>query len=134
MPEADRLILFDGVCNLCSFWVGFILRRDAGKRFRFASLQSATGQRALGQAGLPGGELNTMVYVEGGRRYLRSTAVLRIARAMRGLWPLLYPLIVIPAPIRDLLYRVIARNRYRWFGKRDACWVPAVEVRDRFLD
>lgn len=129
-----RLILFDGVCNFCGFWVRFLIRRDPEKRFRFASLQSATGREILQKVGLPVGELNTMIYAEDSRTYLGSAAVLRVARAMHGLWPLLYLFIAVPAPLRDLVYRWVARHRYRWFGKRDSCLVPSADLQDRFLD
>ncbi|HEV8674058.1 MAG TPA: thiol-disulfide oxidoreductase DCC family protein [Methylomirabilota bacterium] len=128
------IVLFDGVCNLCNGSVTFIVKRDPGRRFRFAALQSAAGATLLRQFGLPADALDTLVLVEGNRAFTRSTASLRVARRLSGLWPLLYALIVVPRPIRDLLYGVVARNRYRWFGRRDACMMPTPDLRERFLE
>lgn len=130
MP-AHPLILFDGVCNLCSSSVQFIIRNDKAGRFRFAPLQSPTGRALLeGQAHTR----NSVVLVEGEKVFTQSTAALRIARRLDGIWPLLYAFIVVPAPIRDGVYQFVARNRYRWFGKQDSCWVPSPELRRRFVD
>jgi predicted DCC family thiol-disulfide oxidoreductase YuxK len=128
------IVLFDGVCNLCNGSVTFIVKRDPGRWFRFAALQSAAGATLLRQFGLPADALDTLVLVEGNRAFTRSTASLRVARRLSGLWPLLYALIVVPRPIRDLLYGVVARNRYRWFGRRDACMMPTPDLRERFLE
>lgn len=128
------LILFDGVCNLCSGSVQFIIRRDPQRLFRFASLQSELGQSFLKQAQLPPVELQTLLLVENGKIYKRSTAALRIARRLRGAWKLLYGLIIIPPFIRNFIYNWVARNRYRWFGKKESCWIPTPELRELFLD
>lgn len=128
------VILFDGVCNLCSGAVQFILRNDPKGHFRFASLQSAAGQKLLEQHRLPTNNISTIVLIEDGRAYTRSTAALRIARRLRGAYPLAYAAIVIPAPLRNLGYAFIARNRYRWFGKAEHCMLPRPEFKARFLD
>ncbi len=128
------VLLFDGVCNLCNASVLFVIRRDRRSHFRFASLQSEAGQALLERFHLPANEFETFVLVEDGRCFVRSTAALRVVRKLNGLWPFLYVLIVIPGPIRDLLYNFAARRRYRWFGKREACMVPTPEQRSRFLD
>ncbi|GMV90363.1 MAG: thiol-disulfide oxidoreductase [Candidatus Hydrogenedentota bacterium] len=128
------VLLFDGVCNLCNGAVQFIIKRDTDAQFRFASLQSDAGQALLNQHDLPTEDFDTMVYIEGDTVYTKSTAGLRIARRLGGLWPLLYAFIVIPRPIRDAVYGVIVRNRYRWFGKRDDCMVPTPDLRARFLE
>lgn len=128
------ILLFDGVCNLCNASVQFILKRDPKGVFRFASLQSPTGQALLKFAGLPTGEINTVVLFENGKPYLRSDAGLRIARRLPGLWPLLYGLMVIPRALRHWVYDWIARNRYRWFGKEESCMLPAPEWKARFID
>lgn len=129
--SSRALILFDGVCNLCSWWVQFVIKRDPGKRFRFATLQSAVGQKILQEAGLPREQPTTILLVEEEKRYFRSTAALRIARQLRGPWPALFIFVLIPLPVRDFLYEVVAKNRYRWFGKRDACFVPTQEMKER---
>lgn len=123
-------ILFDGVCNLCNASVNFIIDRDPKGYFRFAALQSDAA-KALGEA--PNGDPDSIVLLEDGVRYEQSTAALRIARRLSGLWPVLYAGIILPRPLRDLVYRFIARNRYKWFGRRDACRLPSPELKARFL-
>lgn len=132
--EGHPTILFDGVCNLCNGSVQFILRRDPGQRFRFASLQSEAGRRLVTGHGLDPDELSSVILIEDGRVYRESTAALRIARHLSGAWKLLRVFVLIPRPIRDAVYRLIARNRYRWFGKQETCWLPTPELRARFLD
>jgi predicted DCC family thiol-disulfide oxidoreductase YuxK len=131
---ANPIVLFDGVCNLCSGSVQFILRRDPGARFRFASLQSPAGQELLARFGIDGQGIDSVIVIEGDRWFKESDAALRIARHLGGLWRLLTVFRLIPRPLRDRLYRFIARNRYRWFGKKESCWLPTPELRGRFLD
>lgn len=128
------IVLFDGVCNLCSGSVQFILRRDPGARFRFASLQSPAGQELLTRLGIDSPGIDSVVVIEGDRWYKESDAALRLARHLGGPWRLLTVFRLIPRPLRDRLYRLIARNRYRWFGKKEVCWLPTPELRGRFLD
>jgi predicted DCC family thiol-disulfide oxidoreductase YuxK len=130
---ANPIVLFDGVCNLCSGSVQFILRRDPGARFRFASLQSPAGQELLARFGIDGQGIDSVIVIEGDRWFKESDAALRIARHLGGLWRLLTVFRLIPRPLRDRLYRFIARNRYRWFGKQETCWLPTPELRGRFL-
>ncbi|MCI0573316.1 MAG: thiol-disulfide oxidoreductase DCC family protein [Myxococcaceae bacterium] len=131
---AGRVVLFDGVCNLCNGAVNFIIDRDPEARFRFASLQSPVGATLLERHGLKvQAEPESMVLLEGGHLYVRSTAALRIARHLRGAWRLLYVLLLVPRPLRDAAYRFIARHRYRWFGRTEACRVPTPALRARFL-
>lgn len=127
------LVLFDGVCNFCNGWVRFLIRHDPAKRFRFAPLQSAAGQAALRRLGLPADALTTIVVIEGERAYTKSSAALALARRLGGLWPLVGMFRLVPAPLRDAVYDVIARYRYRWFGRQAECLVPTPDVRDRFL-
>jgi predicted DCC family thiol-disulfide oxidoreductase YuxK len=126
----NRIVLFDGVCNLCNAAVRFILARDPTGRFRFASLQSGTARRLLG--GQPPSE--SMVLLEEGKSYIKSAAALRIARGLSFPWPVLYAFIAVPTPIRNLIYDWVARHRYRWFGKRETCMVPTAEFRERFIE
>jgi predicted DCC family thiol-disulfide oxidoreductase YuxK len=132
--QSYSVALFDGECNLCNASVNFIIARDEQKRFRFASLQSAAGSRLLGRYGLSGQRPDAVVLIEGNRAFTGSTAALRIARRLRWPWPLLFTLIVIPRFVRDFLYTLIARNRYRWFGRSPSCRLPNTERRERFLD
>lgn len=128
------VILFDGVCNLCTGSVRFVIARDSRKQFRFASLQSPVAEQLLGAQGRDGDRLESVVLVVGERTYRKSTAALLIARRLDGLWPLLAALLVIPRPLRDAVYGWIGRRRYRLFGKRDVCWQPQPELAERFLD
>jgi predicted DCC family thiol-disulfide oxidoreductase YuxK len=129
----NAVLLFDGVCNFCNSSVNFIMQRDPKGYFKFASLQSAYGQQQLLKAGLNTKEFDSLVLLENGRIYLRSSAALRIVRSLNGLWPLLYVFIIVPPFLRNFLYNIIARNRYRWFGKREECRVPTAEERGRFV-
>ncbi len=128
------VIVFDGVCNLCNASVDLILRRDARQAFLFASNQSSEGRDLLTRHGVDPSDVSTIYLIEDGLAFSRSTAALRIARRLRFPWNLAYGLILIPRPVRDFLYRLIARNRYRLFGKRETCRLPTPEERERFLD
>jgi predicted DCC family thiol-disulfide oxidoreductase YuxK len=131
------VVLFDGVCNLCNGFVRFVLPRDPGGHIRFAALQSEAARRLMVQAGVTPGDADSIVLVEGQRAFVRSEAALRIARQLRFPWPILYGLVIVPRPLRDWVYDIVARNRFRWFGRRDVCMVPGPgdeETRDRFLD
>jgi predicted DCC family thiol-disulfide oxidoreductase YuxK len=130
--SAGPIILFDGHCNLCSGWVRFVLAREGRTRFRFASLQSAAGQQLLAAHGVPP-DLQTVVLIDEGRAFVRSAAALRTFGQLRAPWPLLSALRVCPAPLRDWIYRIVARHRYRWFGRQEVCFLPSPELKDRFL-
>lgn len=127
------VVLFDGVCNLCAWAVQFIIERDPRGIFRFASLQSDTGRRLMAQHGLDPSQLDTFVLVEDGRAYTKSTAALKVSRHLSGLWSICHICIILPHFVRDPIYRFIARNRYRWFGKKDSCLMPTPELRAKFL-
>jgi predicted DCC family thiol-disulfide oxidoreductase YuxK len=132
--QDSPVVLFDGVCNLCNGAVNFIIDRDPAARFRFAALQSTQAAELLAPLGrAPEADPNSFILVEDGRLYERSTAALRVARRMGGAWKLFYAFIIIPRPIRDAAYRFVAKNRYRWFGKAEACRMPTPELRARFL-
>lgn len=129
----DHLVIFDGVCNLCNGTVQFIIKRDRKKKFSFTTYQSSAGQDILKQHGFPATDQSTVVYVKNGVPNFKSKAVLEILRDLGYGWNLLYILIVIPPFIRDFVYDIIAKNRYRVFGKRESCMVPTSEIMDRFL-
>lgn len=129
----SAIILFDGVCNLCNALVNFVIDRDPRSYFRFGALQSDRGCALLRAYRISTQDLRTLVLIEDGGAHVESTAVLRIVRRLNGLWPVLYLLIVIPRRLRDPLYRLIARHRYRWFGRRDQCRLPEPSIQDRFL-
>lgn len=128
-----RVVLFDGVCNLCSSAVQFIIERDKNSKFKFASLQSEYGQEQLKKHQLLDKNIDSVVLVEEGSAYIKSTAALRIAKKLGGLYPLAYVFIIIPAFIRNWVYDYIARNRYQWYGKKEACWIPTPDLKARFL-
>jgi len=128
------IVLFDGVCHVCNFSVNFIIDHDPRQRFRFAPLQSPLGQALLERFGLLHAGVDSVILVEEPRCYIKSTAALRIARHLSGLWPLLSLLIMVPTLLRDGVYEWFARNRYRWFGRLDSCRMPTPELRQRFLD
>ncbi len=135
MPSsASKIVLFDGVCNLCSGSVQFILKRDKKNQFQFGSLQGSYGQEVLKKFDLPTDQFNSFMLLEGETLYTQSTGALRMLKHLGGAWSLLYAFIIVPKPIRDGVYHIIAKNRYKWFGKKEACWLPRPEWKARFLD
>jgi predicted DCC family thiol-disulfide oxidoreductase YuxK len=127
------VILYDGVCALCNGSVTFTLKHDRGARFRFAALQSDFGRAMLRSVGLPQDALDSLVVVKDGRPYLRSRGIIRILREIGGPWSILAAAGVVPHQLADVVYDLVARNRYRWFGRHDTCPIPPPEVRSRFL-
>ncbi len=140
MPEpndpstAHPVLLYDGMCSLCDASVLFVIDRDPGALFRFASLQSESGRRIAAAHGLEGGDLATVVLVADGRAWVRSDAVLGVASHLGCPWSWLGAARAVPRPIRDALYQFVARHRLRWFGRRDVCRIPTPDLRARFLD
>lgn len=128
----DRLVLFDGVCNFCNAAVNFIIRQDDGKIFKFATLQSEVGQQMRAKYGI-GEDVDSIILVENDTAYTHSTAGLRIAKRLGGIWSLAYVFIIIPAFIRDYCYKLFAKYRYRLFGRTEVCMLPTVDVKERFL-
>lgn len=139
MPQQESfstdhpIVIFDGVCNLCNASIDFIIRQDKKGLFRVTANQHEAGQRILEEQGVDPQEIDTVFLYENGQLYRRSTAALRIARKLGFPWSLMYAFIIIPAPIRDAVYKVIAANRYRWFGKMETCRLPTPEERARFV-
>ena len=132
--EKHPVVLFDGVCVLCSGAVRFIIRHDKKGRFRFAAMQSGAGRKMLDEISVPGDFSGTVVLAENGKYYFRSAAILRIFKKLSGLWPLLYLIIVIPGPVRDFFYKFVAGKRYSWFGRHDECMIPEESIKSRFID
>ena len=133
LPD-QPVILFDGVCNFCNYWVNFAIKRDKKKKLRFAPLQGEAAKKLLTHFGLNTTSLSSVILIDNGKAYTQSSAAFRICKNLDGGWKLVYGLMVIPKFIRDFFYNIIARNRYRWFGKRDECMVPTPEMKERFLD
>ena len=131
--KIDNVIFFDGICNLCNGAVQFTIERDDKNIFKFAALQSDFAEEELKAFSINHNQLGSFVLLEDGKVYQKSTAALRVAKKLNGFWPLLYAFIVVPKFIRDAVYDFIAKNRYKWFGKQESCWVPTPELKSRFL-
>ena len=127
-------ILFDGVCNLCDRSIQFILKKSKNKKLMFAPFQTQPGRELAMQFGISPTDLQSFVFVENGRPYKKSTAALKVCRHLGGAWPLLYVMIIVPRVIRDGIYDFIARNRYRWFGKKTECMIPSDQDNARFIN
>jgi len=127
------VLLFDGVCNLCNASVQWVLLHDRKGIFQFAALQSETGQHLLRKWGRPAHDFDSVVLVDGDRLLLQSDVPLEIVRRIGGAWQLLYVFKIIPRPLRDAVYRWVARNRYRWFGRQAECMLPRSEWKERFI-
>ena len=139
MDETDLdishpIVLFDGVCNLCSSSVQYIIKRDKNNLFRFASLQSGIGQKLLAKYNLSATDLDSFVLIQEGKAYKKSTGALKVARRLSGPAQLLYSFILLPAFLRDAVYTFVGKNRYKWFGKKEVCWLPTPALRSKFLD
>lgn len=134
LNKPESVILFDGVCNLCSGAVQFVIKRDPAATFKFASLQSDYGQQQLERFGLDKSSFHSIILIRGDQFFERSDAALEITRGLRRGWPLLYGFKIVPRFIRDGIYNLIGRNRYKLFGKKDACWIPTPELKSRFKD
>jgi len=134
-PERSHpVILFDGVCNLCSGAVQFIIKHDRKKLFRFASLQSKFGEEVMKHFDLPVDQYNSFILLEKEKIYTRSKGALKVAKKLNGLYFLLYAFIIVPRFIRDAVYNFIARKRYNWFGKKETCWIPTPELKNLFIE
>lgn len=131
--SSRRIVFFDGVCNLCNGTVDFLVSRDRKHQLRYASLQSEIGQRMLTVFGLPTTEFGSFIFLDQGRLHMRSAGAIRVAMRLGGLWTLMGVFLVVPPVLRDAVYDWVARNRYRWFGKRDTCRLPTPEERILFL-
>lgn len=133
VKNETHILLFDGVCNLCNDIVQFTIKRDPTAKFKFASLQSTSGQTLLKQFGLSTDDLESFVYINGDKYFLKSSAGLRVLKELGGVWKFFYVFIIIPKFIRDFFYNIIAKTRYKMFGKLDTCMVPTPEISKRFL-
>lgn len=134
MNNNTQIILFDGVCNLCNGFVQFLIKRDPNAKFKFASLQSESGQSLLFKFGLPTDNFHSFIYIKGDNHYTKSTAALNVLRDIGGLWQLFYVFILAPKFIRDFIYSSFAKKRYKLFGKRETCMVPTPDIKKRFLE
>lgn len=127
------IVPFDGVCNFCNASVNFVIDRDKAGYFKFAPLQSELGEKLVTKHGIDTTKTDSIIVIDGERAYTHSSAALRIARKLDGPWSWSYAFMIVPKPIRDFFYRLFAKNRYRLFGKQDACMMPTPDIRARFL-
>ena len=132
--DINNIVLFDGICNFCDSSINRIIRHDKKNRFRFAPLQSETGKKLAKQYFIDTEKTDSIILIENNKAYTKSTAILRISKHLNTLYPLMYGFMIIPAFIRNFIYDFIARNRYRWFGKKDSCMIPTAEVRSKFIE
>lgn len=134
MQAEKKIILFDGVCNLCNRAVQFVIKRDKKDMFRFAPLQSEIGAQLIEQRGIDISRIDSIILIEPSIAfYVKSDAALEIGKSFGGIWKLLGIFDWIPRVFRDGIYDLVARNRYRWFGRKDACMVPTPELKQKFL-
>ncbi|MEC3884562.1 thiol-disulfide oxidoreductase DCC family protein [Halobacillus sp. HZG1] len=128
----ERIILFDGECHFCNQSVQFIIKRDPEGHFKFASQQSHAGQSLMRQHEISK-EVDSIVLIDGSKSYLRSSAALRVCKHLKGVWKIGFAMIIVPKRIRDGAYKFLSKNRYKWFGREEACPLPSPEIRRRFL-
>ncbi|MBN4056697.1 thiol-disulfide oxidoreductase DCC family protein [bacterium AH-315-J21] len=133
MCNSKPILLFDGVCNLCNYFVQFTIKRDPNAKFRFAALQSSAGQALLKESDLSDDDLDSFVLIKDDKCFVKSSAALHVFKEIGGFWKVFYVLIIIPRPLRDVLYKIVAKMRYRVFGKRDTCMLPTPDIEKRFL-
>lgn len=133
MNTGNPVILFDGICNFCCYWVNIVIRMDKKKKFRFATLQSVVGKEILLRSPFRTLPKDTFVLIEGNKYFTASSGVLMIAKILGGFWNLFYVFTIIPLSMRDFFYDFIARNRYLWYGKKESCIIPLSGMEDRFL-
>lgn len=134
MSNSDSyILLFDGVCNLCNNIVQFTIKRDPKGKFKFATLQSENGQALLKKFDLSTDDFNSFVFINGNKYFLKSSAGLHVLKELGGGWKLFYVFIIFPVPLRDFIYSMIAKTRYRVFGKRNTCMIPTPDIKQRFL-
>ena len=131
--DNTAIILFDGVCNFCNSSVNKIIKHDKKNRFKFAALQSEIGKKLLQKYALDASKMDSIILIENDAAFIKSTAILRIAKQLNGIYPLAYSFIIIPTFIRNFFYDFIARNRYKWWGKNDSCMIPTDEVKEKFI-
>ena len=130
---SQKIILFDGVCNLCNGAVQFVIKHDRRSVFKFAAIQTEEGKKLLQKFNIDPAKTDSLILIANDKAYIKSTAALQIARHLDKAYPLIYVFTIIPAFMRHAVYDLIARNRYNWFGKRESCMMPTAELNSRFL-
>lgn len=127
------VILFDGVCNFCNSTINFVMRKNKKRNIKFTTLQSFAGTQLLQQYGFAENDLQSFIFIENGKAYNKSSAALRVCKYLSGGWRLCYAFLIVPKFIRDGVYDFVAKNRYKWFGKREECMIPTQDMKARFL-
>ena len=133
MEKNYKIILFDGVCNLCNSSVNFVIKKDKKEVFRFAALQSEIGQKYISKFKIDPSQTDSIVLIDGDKHYIKSSAALTIAKYLKGGYPLFYAFMIVPNFIRNWVYDYVAKNRYRWYGKKESCMIPTPELKSKFL-
>jgi predicted DCC family thiol-disulfide oxidoreductase YuxK len=133
LTKGYHIVLFDGVCNLCNSSVQFIIKHDKQNRFKFAALQSEIGVELTKKHKIDVAKTDSIILIKNEKHFIKSSAVLRIAKELSGAYPLFFAFLIIPSFIRNLVYDYIARNRYKWYGKKESCMTPTQELKDKFL-
>ena len=134
LPENKKIILFDGVCNLCDSTVTFVIKRDPRDVFRYTPLQSTTGAYLCEKYQIDTSKVDSIILIENNKAYIKSTAVLRVARYLTGIYPVFYVFLILPSFIRNWGYDYIAARRYTWYGKKESCMIPTPDLKAKFLD
>lgn len=135
IEKGKKIILFDGVCNLCNASINFVIKRDKKDLFRYASLQSEVGQKLISERNIDIKNIDSILLIDPSVAYYhKSTAALHIAKQLSGFYPFLSVLIILPRFFRDWIYDIVARNRYKWFGKKESCMIPTPELKALFID
>lgn len=133
MKKKHKIILFDGVCNLCNTSVNFVIQRDKNDVFRFAALQSEIGNKYISKFNINPLDTDSIILIDKDKSYVKSTAALHIAKSMSDAYPLLFGFIIIPRFIRNWVYDYVAKNRYKWYGKKESCMIPTEKLKGKFL-
>jgi len=134
LPKNKKIILFDGVCNLCSSSINYLIDRDKHDLFRFVSLQSDLGKSLQDYLGIENQNLDTIIlYIPNEGYYIKSTAALKVMKVFPGAWKFMQIFTIVPTVIRDVVYNYIAKNRYKWYGKEESCRIPTPELKSKFL-
>ncbi len=133
MNKNHKIILFDGICNLCNASINFVIKRDKKDAFRFAALQSEIGQKYILEFNIDPNETDSIILIDNDKCYVKSTAALYISKSLSGAYPLLFGFIIVPRFFRNWAYDFVAKNRYRWYGKKESCMIPTEELKEKFL-
>lgn len=132
-PENIRIVLFDGICIFCISSINRIIKHDKKNKLKFATIQSETGKKLLLQYAINSSKTDSIIFIEDDKFFIKSTAILKITKHLDGIHSLAFSLIIIPAIVRDFIYDIFARNRYKWFGKKEVCMIPTEEIKSKFI-